>query len=42
MVAGRSQSTPIALKPICQVNGVKKLSEMVAKARGGRDKVGMF
>ena len=41
VVAGRSQWSPVALKRICQVNGVKKLSERVAKARR-RDNVGMF
>ncbi len=42
IIAGRSQWTPIAaLKWICQVNGVKKLSERVAKVRR-RDNVGMF
>ena len=42
VVAGRSQWTPVdVLKPICQVDGVKQLSEMVAKARR-REKVGML
>ena len=41
-VAGRSQWSPVVgLRSICQVSGVKRLSERVAKARR-RDKVGTF